>query len=328
MTMSKESIFKLCKPCALLVALLLAGQAYPQATKHSGELKFNSIEQYDNRTTLLQIKEKLDNEVNAKELRDKTVQSIEASYLSAVRTKKDDEQLMEFIRLRRKIQEVENELKSSIASQVELAGLIDKAMTSGGQLPQVQTYLTEARAQLKSIGIAQETMKRRLSLFMNQLDKAVKNVPPPASYKTTNGTEFKLVPAGSNSFYISSQPIGENVTLEEAYKESLRLSEAEGAIYRLPGMPELKILSQLNMTPSKAVWSSHIWWEDDLENTRMSDRFGVKLYMIWDPGNTIGRGVTFGELPFARHPNVAYYLVTSGRTGIQNRWNRIINSMK
>ena len=93
-------------------------------------------------------------------------------------------------------------------------------------------------------------------------------------------------------------------------------------------MSELRILSQLNMLPPKAVWSLHLWSYDDPENARMFERFGVKLYMIWDPKNLLGRGVTFGELPFARHPNIAYYLVTSSRTGIQNRWNRIMNSLK
>ena len=328
MSMSKESIFKTGMSAALLVTFMLAGQAHSQTNKHTGELKFNSIEQYDNRSTVLAIKEKLISEMDSKDLREKTVRSIEAGYLTAVRTMKDDEQLIEFIGLRRKILDVEHELKDSIENQVELAGLIDKAMASGGLLPQVQTYLTEARAQLKSMGIAQETLKKRLSVFLVQIDKAIKNVPPPASYKIANGTEFRLVSAGSNSFYISTQPIGENTTLEEAYKESVMLSESEGGIYRLPGMSELKILSQLNMMPVKAVWSSHLWSSDDPETARMSERFGVKLYMIWDPENTFGRGVTFGELPFARHPNVAYYLVTSSRTGIQRRWNRIINSMK
>ena len=326
--MSKESIFKTGMSAACVAALMIASEARSQTDRHTGELKFNSIEQYDNRSTVLQIKEKLVNEFNSKELREKTVRSIEASYLSAVRTMKDDEQLMEFIGLRRRILDVQHELKDSIDNQVELAGLIDKAMASGGLLPQVQTYLTEARAHLKSMGVAQDALKKRLAVFLTQLDKAIKNVPPPASYKTSNGTEFRLVSAGSNSFYISSQPVGENMTLGEAYKESLKLSESEGGVYRLPGLTELKILSQLNMTPSKAVWSSHIWSSDEPENARMSERFGVKLYMIWDPGNTFGRGVTFGELPFARYPNVAYYLVTSSKTGIQKRWNRVINSMK
>ena len=325
MTMSKESLFK---TGMLFAALMLAGQAYSQTNKQTGELKFNSIEQYDNRSTVLQIKEKLVNEWNSRALREKTIQSIEASYISAVRTKKDDEQLIEFIGLRRRILDVDHELKDSIENQVELAGLIDKAMASAGLLPQVQDYLYEARAQLKSMGIAQDALKKKLAVFLKQIDAAIKNVPPPASYKIANGKEFRLVSAGNNSFYISTEPLGENITLEAAYKESLLLTESEGSVYRIPGMSELKILSQLNMIPPMAVWSSHLWSYDDPENSRMSERFGVKLYMIWDPKNSLGRGVTFGELPFARHPKIAYYLVTSSRTGIQNRWNRILNSLK
>lgn len=328
MAMPKEYFFRAGVYGMMFAALMLTSQAHSQAAKNANELKFNSIEQYDNRSTVLLIKEKLDNEKKAKELREKNFQSIEAGYINAMRTKKDDEQIVEFINLRKRLVEAEQELKLAIEHQVELAGLIEKSMAGGGLLPQVQTYITDARAQLQSMGVAQEMMKKKLATSIRQIDTAIKNVPPPASYKTADGTEFRLVSAGRNSFYISSEPLGENITLEEAYKASVAMTQAESGTYRLPGITELKILSQLNMTPEKAVWSSHIWSYDAPEESRMSERFGVRLYMIWDPRNTLGRGVTFGELPFARHPKVAYYLVTSSRTGVQGRWNRIVNSLK
>ena len=328
MALSKESIMKANAFCILAIGMLLAGQASAQGEKRSDELKFNSIEQYEKRSTVLQIREKLLAEINAKKLRDKTMQSIESRFVAAVRNLKGDEQIIEFINLRRQLLEVDNDLKESVEQQVELAGMIDNAMAAGGLLPQVQGYLNEARTQLRAMGVSQEALRKKLAASMKQINMAMNNVPPPASFKTSGGIEFKLVSAGVNSLYISASPLGEDATLEEAYKASLALSEKEGGVFMLPGMTELRILSQLNMNPPKAVWSSHVWTNDDTESARMSERFGVKFYMIWDPANTIGRGVTFGELPFARHPQVAYYLVTSRGTGMQHRWNRIMSSMK
>ena len=328
MAMSKEFRIKTSVCGILVIGMLISGEVRSQGEKQNDELKFNSIEQYEKRSTVLQIREKLLSEINAKNLRDKTMQSIESRFVAAVRNLKGDDQIIEFINLRRQILELDNDLKESVEQQVELAGMIDNAMAAGGLLPQVQGYLNEARTQLRSMGVSQEALKKKLATSMKQLNMAMNNVPPPASFKTSGGIEFKLVSAGANSFYISASPLGEDTTLEEAYKASLALSEKEGSVFMLPGMAELKILSQLNMNPPKAVWSSHVWTNDDTENARMSERFGVKFYMIWDPANMLGRGVTFGELPFARHPQVAYYLVTSRRTGLQYRWNRIISSMK
>ena len=328
MAMSKDSRIKANVYGILVIGILLAGQARSQGEKRNEELKFNSIEQYEKRSTVLQIREKLLAEINAKNLRDKTMQSIESRFVAAVRNLKGDDQIIEYINLRRQILEVEHDLKDSVEQQVELAGMIDNAMAAGGLLPQVQGYLNEARTQLRSMGVSQEALRKKLAASLKQIDMAMNNVPPPASFKTSGGIEFKLVSAGANSFYISASPLGEDATLEEAYKAALALSEKERGVFMLPGMAELKILSQLNMNPPKAVWSSYVWTNDDSENARMSERFGVKFYMIWDPANMLGRGVTFGELPFARHPQVAYYLVTSRRTGMQYRWNRIISSMK
>ncbi len=328
MAMSKESRFNAGMSCFLLLVMMFCFRAYSQGEKRSGELKFNSIEQYEKRSMVLQIREKLLDEINSKKLRDKTVQSIENGYLAAVRSKKGDELIVDLINLRRRVLEVDHELKDSQDRQVELAGMIDNAMAAGGLLPQVQDYLNEARTQLRQMGVSQDALKKKLAASVKQIDMALNNVPAPASFKTSGGIEFKLVSAGVNSFYISAMPIGENVTLEEAYKASVAMTEKEGGMYRLPGMSELRILSQLHMTPANAMWSSHVWTNDDSEYVRMSERFGIRLYMIWDPSNVLGRGVTFGELPFAQHPKLCYYLVTSRRTGLQNRWNRIVSSMK
>lgn len=328
MAMSKESMSVLEKLGMMLLVLLFSWVAPAQTDKRDDELKFVSLEQYEKRSKVLQIREKLLSEISAKTQRDKTVQSIEATFVSAVRAKKGDELILELIGLRRRILEVDHELKDAIERQVELAGLIDNAMAAGGFLPQVQNYLNEARTQLRTMGVAQEALKKKLAVSLKQVDMAINNVPPPASFKTSAGLEFRLVSAGANSFYISAFPIASDVTLEEAHKESVAMTNKEGVLYRLPGMPELRILSQLNMTPAKAVWSSQVWSNDDSEAMRMSERFGVKLYMVWDPSNSLGRGVTFGELPFARREGISYYLVTSSRTGWMNRWNRIVSSMK
>lgn len=324
MTTPKESIIT----GLLAIIVCVGGYIQAQNDKKDDELKFVSLEQYEKRSKVLQIREKLLSEISAKTQRDKSVQSMEATFYSAVRMRQGDEQIVELINLRRRVLEVSHEISDAAGRQVELAGLIDNAMAAGGLLPQVQNYLNEARTQLRSMGIAQDALQKKLQVSLKQIDMAVQNVPPPASFKTSGGIEFRLVAAGANSFYISAFPVGENATLEEAYRASVEMTNKEGVLYKLPDAAEVRVLSQLDMKPAKAIWTLQGWGDDDAENVRMSQRFGVKMYTVWDPQGTMGRGVTFGELLFARYQEIGYYLVTSSRTGWLDRWNRIAASMK
>ena len=310
-----------------LLLLIVFGCIFCHA-QDKGQKDFPALEEYEKRSAVLKIREMLLNETDSKEKRDKNVQRIEASFYTAQRMADSDAQLTEYIRIRHDVQDVLEEVKDATGRQVELSGLIDKAMAAGGLLPQVSDYLQETRTQLRSMGVAQDNLSKRMQGLLGRIKIAIQNVPPPRLFTSRTGVEFQLVPAGKNSFYVSSKPISEgNVTLDEAYFYARDFSQREKAVYKLPTMAEMKLMNQAGFKPICAIWSIQPWGMEDADVVRMAERFGVKMYWIWDPACKLGRQPTFGELKFAKYPALGYYLVTSARTGWQNRWDKIVAEM-
>lgn len=309
-----------------LLLVVMLGCILCQAQNKGGD--FPAIDEYEKRSAVLKIREMLLNETDAKEKRDKTVQQIEASFYTAQRMTDSDAQLTELIRIRHAVQDIFEEVKEATGRQVELAGMIDKAMAAGGLLPQVSAYLGEARTQLRTMGTSQDALAKRMQGLHERVKVAIRNVPPPRIFTSRTGVEFQLIAAGKNSFYVSSKPVSAgNVTLEEAYFYARDFSQREKALYKLPTMAEMKLMNQVGFKPVCAIWSIQPWGVDDPDVVRMSERFGVKMYWIWDPACKLGRQPTFGELKFAKFPSLGYYLVTGAKTGWQNRWDRIIADM-
>lgn len=301
-----------------------------QESKKEDEIRFVALEEYEKRGKVLQIREKLLYEITAKQDREKNILALEATFGSIARMSDGDKQIVEYINLRRSVLEALDEVKDSNLRQVEIAGLIDSSMAAGGLLPQVSNYLTEARTQLRAMGVAQQSLGKRLEKTLNLIKTAMLSVPPPKMFTNKSGIEMRLVPAGQLSFYISFNPVSQNgmVSLTEAVGNTRVLSSKEGALYRLPDLSELKILSQVKLYPKTAIWSIAKWQSSDAEAERMSGRFGVTLYFVWDPARVLGREETFGELPFAKYGKLDYYVVTSAKTGWQHRWDTIIASMR
>ncbi len=309
-----------------LLLIVMLGCILCHAQNNGGD--FPAIEEYEKRSAVLKIREMLQNELDAKEKRSKAAQQIEAAFYTAQRMTDYDAQLAEYIRISSTAKDIREEVKGATGRQVEIAGMIDKTMAAGGLLPQVTTYLTESRTQLLAMGTAQAGLVKRMQGLVERVNVAIKKVPPPRVYTSRTGVEFQLVAAGKNSFYVSRKPISEgNVTLEEAYSYVRDFSQREKAVYKLPTMAEMKLMNQTGFKPICAIWSIEPWGTEDPDAVRMSERFGVKLYWIWDPACKLGRQPTFGELKFAKFPSLGYYIVTSAKTGWQIRWDKIIADM-
>ena len=309
-----------------ILLIVMLGCILCHAQNKGGD--FPALEEYEKRSSVLKIRELLLSETDAKEKRDKAAQQIEAAFYTAQRITDSDAQLVEYLRIRHAALDILDEVKEATGRQVELSGMIDKAMAAGGLLPQVSAYLGEARTQLRTMGTSQDGLSKRMQGLVERVKIAIRNVPPPLVFTSRTGVAFQLVSAGKNSFYVSSKPISEgNVTLEEAYFYARDFSQREKAVYKLPTMAEMKLMNQTGFKPTCAIWSIQPWGVENADFVRMSDRFGVKMYWIWDPACKLGRQPTYGELKFAKFPSLGYYLVTNAKTGWQNRWDKIIADM-
>lgn len=302
-------------------------QAKPPA-KNDDDVRFVSLEEYEKRSQILKIREKLLDELNAANNRKVLVRTLDAEAASIARETDSDKKITAYLNLRDKACIAIAEVRDANIRQVEIAGLLDITMAAGGLLPQVSTYINEARTQLRSLGIEQEDTIKKLEHFIGMLNVAVRSVPPPVSFKNASGIEMKLVSAGTASFYISTKPVNTvpGVSYTEAEKLTQEISHREGAFYVMPGMREVKVLAQYKLIPSIPIWTSAPWQPQTPEDERMLKRFGVTMLSIWDPGRSLKRDTVFGELPFAKYDNLGFYVVTPTSTGWQFRWNKIIAS--
>lgn len=326
--------------------------AADDATQAEKGAFFPALEEYEKRGKVLVIREKMLFEITAREERVKKLDAIAVSFQAIRRLKDGDEQLTQYLQLRRRVLETIDEISDTNTRQVELAAMVDTAMTAGGLLPQVSTYLQDVRRQLLDMGVLQKTAERRLQALHQAIKTAIQNIPPPAVFVNKTGIEMRLVGAGRGMFYVSSRPIpgasfqalqaaptapapataapaGESaptgdISMAEAVNFTRWLSEQEGVGYRLPEVAEVTVLQRAGVLPESAVWTLTPWRPaDDLEFGRMCERFGVTLYHVWDPKRVFGREIFWGELPEARYPGLGFLVVTSARTGWLERWNRI-----
>ncbi len=342
---------------------------------------FPALEEYEKRGKVLLIREKMLFEITARDERVKKLDAMAVSFQTIRRLTDGDQQLTQYLQLRRRVLEAIDEISDANNRQVELAAMVDTAMTAGGLLPQVSTYLQDVRRQLLDLGVQQQTAEKRLQASHQTIKTAIQNIPPPAVFVSKTGIEMRLVGTGREMFYVSSRPIpgasfqalraaqaaapapaapdataqaaapapapapapagtalaapaggvpvgdsssAGDISLVEAVNFTRWLSEQEGVGYRLPEVAEVTILHRAGVLPDSAVWTLTPWRPaDDLEFGRMCDRFGVKLYHVWDPRRIFGGEIFWGELPEARYPGLGFLVVTSAQTGWLDRWNRI-----
>ncbi len=289
------------------------------------EPRFVALEQYEERSKVMQIRKMMEEEHLLRENREKRISRMEARLVLIPQEKKVEERLQEYLKLRRQVKQTAEELKASNERQIKLAGMIDASMDSVNVLPQVSGYLTEARSELRSLGISQKSERKRLEQLMNGIKLSIKNIPAPKEYTTNGGVTMQLVQFGDSRFYVSKEPLkAGDVSLKEAAAMVNEISREEGAKYRLPELKELKAMGQKRMPVPCAVWSISKFQGNDIEQERTMDRFGVNMYMIWDGARLLGRETVFAELPNAKYPELGCYVVTDVRTGWNKRWNSVL----
>lgn len=289
------------------------------------EPRFVALEQYEERSKVMQVRKMMEEELLLHENREKRISKMEARLVLIPQERKVEERLQEYLKLRRQVRQTVEELKASNERQIKLAGMIDVAMESANVLPQVARYLTEARGQLRNLGIAQKGERKRLEQLSNGIKFSIKNIPAPKEYTTNGGVTMQLVQFGDSRFYVSKEPVKVgDVSLKEAAAMANEISREEGAKYRLPELKELKAMGQKRMPVPCAVWSVSKFQGNDIEQERTMDRFGVSMYMIWDGAKLLGRETVFAELPNAKYPELGCYVVTDVRTGWNKRWNNVL----
>lgn len=330
--------------------------AAPQvAAPAEKDVFFPALDEYEKRGKVLLVREKMLFEISARDERVKKLDGIAMAFQSIRRLTDGDQQLIEYIQLRRRVLEALDEISDANTRQVELAALVDTAMTAGGLLPQVSTYLQDVRRQLLDLGVQQQNAEKRLKTSLQTIKTAIQNIPPPAAFISKTGLEMRLVGSGRQTFYVSSRlipgasfqaireanearkasatevaptPAGAapegGISMVEAVNFTRWLSEQEGVGYRLPELAEVTVLDAAGVLPELAVWTLTPWRPgNDLEFGRMCDRFGVRLYHVWDARRVLGGEVFLGELPEAFYSKLGFVVVTSARTGWLHRWNRI-----
>lgn len=309
----------------LQIAFLLFLSLFHLLCHGETPIRFVALEQYEERNKVMQIRKSLEEELFAHDARKKKITSIESRLVLVAREKKMDERLQEYLKLRRQAQGMLSEIKSSNERQLELASMIDGSMTSANAMPQVSAYMTEARSQLRSLGIGQKDEKKRIEQILFGVKMAIKNIPPPREYTSNNGIQMRLVRHGDIGFYISTEPLKTgDVNLNEAANLVRNLSQTEDAKYRLPEFRELKALGDIGQQLACAVWSSTKSTGKNIDDDMAMDRFGVNMFMVWDGSQQMGRGMSFAELPNARYPSLGCYAVTDMRVGWNKRFNDAI----
>ncbi|MBQ6470822.1 MAG: hypothetical protein IJJ33_02460 [Victivallales bacterium] len=297
------------------------------AVKQDNEVHFVALEEYEKRGKVLKIREKMMAEREEKARRDTFLQGAAASLQLIPQQYAPDEQLVQYIGLRRSLLEELDSLGDTANRQVELAGLLDTAMAAGGLLPQVADYLKESRQQLQNMNVSQTKAQKQITEMLQTVKLAIQNVPPPASFKNESGMTMRLIRGGKNAFYISGQPVAVGINWQEAQELARKTTHRENAIYALPGQEQLSVLEQRKIFPEQPIWTARQWTPEENGEEQMLERFGVQEYLVWNPKGVLGARKSFGELPFARYPQMAVYLVTSSRTGWNVRWKSIMQKM-
>lgn len=303
------------------VSILLTGMGYADDAN-------SVLMDHDTRGRVVRVREMMQDEIACNARFDKEVQSVEASFYTIARLKDGEKKLEEFIALRRRIVVLIAEIKSRSERQIEINGMSEAILATGGIIPQMQTYLEEVKAQLQSFGTSQEEAVKKLQKTIDYIGVAARNVQAPATYSTASGIKFTLVSYGPRSFYISMKPIAKGFSLDDAFMMANDLTTKEGFRYYLPTQNEINVLKQAGFKTQGAMLTIQQWATDNPDEMSMSERFGVRKYLVWDPENILGFGETFGEVPFAKYDEAAIYFVTPARTGWQIRWNKIAAEMR
>lgn len=342
---------------AFLCLRLSPGLAQDPATPpaKADTLPFGPVDAYERQTNFMEIRKRLPGEILGSNKRDRAIGECQLN-LQTTRLLSDGEQQLKALwQLRQKTNDIFIDIKAAAARQAELGDRIATAMADRGIAQQTYNQLKQDNAQLQSLGQRQINQEKQLNAFIQDIKQAVKNVPPPPSFTTRSGIGMQLLGKGRDAFYVSATPITTqqflavnqglpanstpapdadnktprqgSITFAQAEEFCRNLSAFERLNYALPDAKQQSILSQESYAPGCALWINNHWNPNDLDATRLNDRFAMSFFVIWDPQQCLANGVLFGELPFASSPQLGLAVVTGQETGWLLRWQRILIEM-
>ena len=97
--------------------------------------RFVALEQYEERSKVMQIRKMMEEEHLFRENREKRISRMEARLVLIPQERKVEERLQEYLKLRRQVKQTADELNASNERQIKLAGMIDASMDSINVLP-------------------------------------------------------------------------------------------------------------------------------------------------------------------------------------------------
>ena len=197
-------------------------------------------------------------------------------------------------------------------------------------------------------------MALQLKKLSDNIQGLILKMPPPPTYTTRSGLKMRLVGTLPNALYISENCVPDalfdevrsakalqrepfisadypNTSAVASYTQALAfckwLSAYEFNNYVLPDLKQLQILPDFNALPEKAVWSATVWSPDDVNYSRATERFGIKLLTVWDPQHLLSDLEYTGELPDASYKNLSFLVITHVKTGIRQRLEALVKAV-
>jgi hypothetical protein len=289
--------------------------------------------QPQNRSQFEHVREQLLLEIRTRESLEQRTAKLQSQMETIPVTGNDTAKLRGYLLVQRELSSIQQELQNASRRQLALLNTIGNLDAQNETYPQFKDYLTEARAQLQSIGTTQKNMMGVLRKITTILPLRVRALPPPREFVSQTGLKMRLFGTGRQAFYLSAEPIPEcaGQTLLHCRKAAETLSEQENAPYQLPSVEELRLAAQDGLATSCAAWTRSEWNEHGSVQEALRNRFDIHFFCIWDDSNLLGHNAkgsdSYGELPEARHHGLGAYFSTPVKTGLQLRWAKVQASL-
>jgi hypothetical protein len=293
-------------------------------------------------------------ELDQKNHRAREAGEIAAKFKNISTIQNVDLRITEYLRLQKRIAKLQKEIQNANSRQADLAEEIRAGLLDTKLSLQESQRLVECRQYMDEFARAQRLMALQLKKLSDNIQGLILKMPPPPTYTTRSGLKMRLVGTLPNALYISENCVPDalfdevrsakalqrepfisadypNTSAVASYTQALAfckwLSAYEFNNYVLPDLKQLQILPDFNALPEKAVWSATIWSPDDVNYSRATERFGIKLQTVWDPQHLLSDLEYTGELPDASYKNLSFLVITHVKTGIRQRLEALVKAV-
>ena len=276
------------------------------------------------------------------------VRNFQEDFREAFQTPDADEAALRALRLRRDGRELFQSLERDQQRQVTFRN--DLSLYSGSRqlIRQESAYSAIYLDTLQKYGQEQQAVTGLLRRHLQQLERSLMQLPPPARLSTALGLDFLLVtPPKGAPFYVSETPLTaeqfralrqrmdgnlpsqeldriclsfqkEGVSLPEAFTLADALGKCSGFPCSLPAPAQTAQLKAYGETLKQAVWLSSPQGESPQEK-EANLRFGATMAQIWDPQEVTTSlqepSHILRELPGAKYPELGCLFATSADQG-------------